>query len=59
MAAAAAVAAAVFDEPFVTSPAPWPGRRETKTFLKVITPSFHFGTIADSKTTLTPEDFVK
>jgi hypothetical protein len=37
----------------------FPGRLDTKTFVKVITPSFHFGTIADSKTTLMPDDLVR
>jgi hypothetical protein len=56
---AAAAAAAVIDDPFFTLAFPWPGLLEIKTLWNVITPSFHFGTIADSKTTLTPADWVK
>ena len=52
-------AAALEEEPFFTDDLTWPGRRETKTFLKLITPFFHLGTIADSKTTVMPADLVR
>lgn len=57
--AVAAAAAAIVGEPLLTLPLPCPGRRDTNTFLNVITPSPHFGTIADSNTTFSPEDLVR
>lgn len=56
---AAATAAAAVEEPLLTDDLVWPGRLETKTFLKEMTPSFHLGTMADSKKTVNPADSVR
>ncbi len=47
------------DDPFWTEDLIWPGRPDTNTLQKLMTPSFHFGTMADSKTTVTPADCVR
>ena len=55
---AAAAAAAVDCEPLLTFELPCPGLRDTNTRLNEMTPLLHLGTIADSKTTFKPDDFV-